>query len=84
MFVFCSSIPWMPFDSPEKAVLFSIKVAISSFKPAPPPKSRRLETERWEEWLGKHVLEHLQRSQWAFKQKELPPLAPGRTMPVKK
>jgi hypothetical protein len=68
----------MPFDSPEKALLFSIKFAISSFKHAPPPKSRRAETEQWEERLAKHVLEHLQRSQWEFKQKEPPPpLAPG-------
>ena len=68
---------FMPFDTPEQALLFDIKFAVKSFKHAPPPKSHREETERWKDWLAKHVMEHLQRSQWEFKQKEPPELAPG-------
>jgi len=69
---------------PEQALLFNIKFAVKSFKHAPPPRSHRDETERWKDGLAKHVMEHLQRAQWEFKQNEPPPLDPGRTTPPEK
>jgi hypothetical protein len=45
----------MPFDDPEQDLHFNIKYAVHSFRRAPPPKSRRAETERWKDSLTAHI-----------------------------
>ena len=74
----------MPFDTPEQALFFDIKFAVMSFKYAPPPKSHTAATSEWKERLAKHVLEHLRRSQWEFRQKDPQGIGPSAPhMPVK-
>jgi hypothetical protein len=43
---------------------------VKSFPHAPPPKSHSASMSAWKERLAKHVMEHLERAQWEFKQKE--------------
>jgi hypothetical protein len=67
----------MPFHTQEEALGFDIKFAIHSFKYAPPRKKDTAAMCQWKDWLAKHVMEHLQRSQWEFKRKEQSEIGPS-------
>ena len=74
----------MPFDTPEQALLFAIKCAIRSFKYAPPRKNQTAAMSDWKDLLAEHVMEHLGRCRWEFKQKEPQGIGPSAPhMPVK-
>jgi hypothetical protein len=66
----------MPFDTPEQALLFAIKCAVRSFNYAPPRKNQTGAMSDWQELLAEHMMEHLHRCGWEFKQKEAH-IAPG-------
>src|SRR5262245_60393340 len=75
----------MPFDTPEQALLFNIKIAIQSFEYAPPRKNQTAAMSDWKEPLAKYVFEHLQRAQWEFRQKESRLVGPSPAhMPLRK
>jgi hypothetical protein len=65
-------------------LLFDINFAVKSFEHAPPPKSHTAAMSDWKERLAEHVMKHLERARWEFKQKEPQGIAPSAPhMPVK-
>jgi hypothetical protein len=83
VFSFRSNLAFMPFDTPEEALLFDIRQALRSFKFAPPPKSHKAATAEWKDRLAAHVLERLQRC-WQFQHREPVEMGAGAIIPQPK